>query len=96
MREALAEAKNRLGDDAAVLHAKQFEEPSFFGLAKKRGVEVLLAVDDGADPDWISLDWSVRRGQGVVPMAEVPLGCFAQHAVLPPNAHQRQTLAPAR
>jgi flagellar biosynthesis protein FlhF len=50
MRDALAEVKRQLGDDAAVLHAKQFEEPSWFGLAKKRGVEVLAAVEDDAVP----------------------------------------------
>lgn len=46
MRDALAEARRQLGDDAAILHAKRYEEPALFGLVKKQGVEVLLAVDD--------------------------------------------------
>ena len=50
MRDALAEARRQLGDDAAILHAKRYEEPALFGLVKKQGVEVLLAVDDDA-PD---------------------------------------------
>lgn len=48
MRDALAQARTQLGDEAAVLHARQYEEPGLLGLAKKRGVEVLLAVDDDA------------------------------------------------
>ena len=51
MRDALAEARRQLGDDAAILHAKPYEEPALFGLVKKQGVEVLLAVDEDAPDD---------------------------------------------
>lgn len=51
MRDALTEARRQLGDDAAVLHAKPYEEPALFGLVKKQGVEVLLAVDEDAPDD---------------------------------------------
>lgn len=45
MRDALTEAKRRLGEDAAVLHTKQIEEPAWLGLHKRKAVEILAAVD---------------------------------------------------
>ena len=45
MREALAEAKRQLGEGAAVLHTKQYENPAWFGIVRRRGVEILAAVD---------------------------------------------------
>lgn len=48
MRDALAEARRLLGDDVAILHTRQFEEPGVFGLVKRRGVEILAAADEDA------------------------------------------------
>lgn len=48
MHEALAEARRQLGDDVTILHTRQYEEPAMFGLAKRRGVEILAAVDEVA------------------------------------------------
>ncbi|HET6456300.1 MAG TPA: DEAD/DEAH box helicase family protein [Armatimonadota bacterium] len=45
MHDALTEAKRRLGEDAAVLHTKQIEEPVWLGLHKRKTVEILAAVD---------------------------------------------------
>lgn len=45
MHEALAEARRQLGDGVTVLHTKQCDSPALFGLARKRGVEILAAVD---------------------------------------------------
>ena len=45
MRDALAEARRRLGEDATVLHTKQCSAPAWFGLRRTRGVEILAAVD---------------------------------------------------
>jgi len=48
MRDALAEARRRLGDEAAVLHTRQYDTPVLFGLLRKRGVEILAAADTAA------------------------------------------------
>lgn len=48
MRDALAEARRLLGDDVSILHTRQFEDPAVFGLVKRRGVEILAAVDEDA------------------------------------------------
>ena len=42
---ALAEARRQLGVKAVVLHTKQFEEPTWFGLRRKYMVEILAAAD---------------------------------------------------
>jgi len=48
MRDALAEARRQLGRDATVLHTKQYEDPVWFGIGRRRGVEILAAVDTSA------------------------------------------------
>lgn len=45
MREALAQARQQLGEDAVILHTKQFDTPSLLGAVKSRGVEILAASD---------------------------------------------------
>ena len=45
MHDALAEARRLLGDDAVVLHTRQYDEPLLFGLLHKRGVEILASAD---------------------------------------------------
>jgi flagellar biosynthesis protein FlhF len=46
MHEALDEARRQLGSNAAILHTKQYEDPVWFGLRRRRGVEILAAVDE--------------------------------------------------
>ncbi len=46
MRDALAEAKRQLGEDVTILHTRQFDEPAVLGCGKRKGVEILAAVDD--------------------------------------------------
>jgi len=43
MREALAEARRRLGDQAAIIHTRQYDAPVLFGLLRRRSVEILAA-----------------------------------------------------
>ena len=75
MRDALAEVKRQLGDDAAVLHAKQYEEPAWFGLAKKRGVELLAAVDEDSSPaDAAPSPDGIQRIEGQVTEIRKTLG----------------------
>ncbi|MHB0912649.1 MAG: flagellar biosynthesis protein FlhF [Armatimonadota bacterium] len=50
MRDALAEAKRMLGEDAVVLHTKQYETPSLLGMRKKQEVEILAASDSRPAP----------------------------------------------
>lgn len=50
MQEALAEARRQLGDDVTILHTKQCDAPSMFGLGKKQEVEILVAVDTVSVP----------------------------------------------
>lgn len=46
MHEALDEARRQLGTNAAILHTKQYEDPVWFGLRRRRGVEIIAAVDE--------------------------------------------------
>ena len=48
MREALAEARRRLGDQAAIIHTRQCDVPMLFGLLRKRSVEILAADTSAA------------------------------------------------
>jgi len=48
MREALAEAKLKLGEDVTVLHTKQYSDSAWFGLARRPAVEIVAAADTTA------------------------------------------------
>ena len=46
--DALSEARRRLGAQVTVLHTRQCDDPAWFGLGRKRCVEILVAVDTPA------------------------------------------------
>ena len=50
MRDALAEARRSLGEDAVILSTKQYEEPGVLGLGKKRCVEILASAGPSDAP----------------------------------------------
>jgi len=64
MREALAEAKQKLGEGATILHSKPYEESLWLGLGRKQGVELLAAVDT-PDTMWSQPAASFANTSGV-------------------------------
>ncbi len=46
MNDALKEARHQLGDEAVVLHTRQYDKPGLFGLCKRQCVEILAATKD--------------------------------------------------
>jgi len=64
MREALAEARRRLGDQAAIIHTRQYDVPVLFGLLRRRSVEILAADTSTAASALVTAD-------NTTPMANV-------------------------
>ena len=64
MCEALAEARRRLGDQAAIIHTRQYDVPVLFGLLRRRSVEILAADTSTAASALVTAD-------NTTPMANV-------------------------